>query len=235
MEKKKYSCKTNEMVNYYSQERIENLSKLLPTYAAFLNKGDNVHLGIRSDPLFPETYRNSRPLGTVESVYGPEGSQVIAVRLGNDWGNQVAHCDVRSLNPYLSFQPEEATYQRIITSDRDTGVVDRLRSEMDSNEVVFRGMFSQTENAYRNAIVPFDRDSQYRGVEDSSLRREIDEVRAEMKEYKEQSKRAMFGIAKDIESMTPGEATYSGRLLQLSNERSAIKFRGAIHDDYESD
>ena len=88
--------------NFYEKERLENISRIMPTYASFLRVGDEVSLGLRDDPLYPYS-DTDRPQGTIESIFGPEGNQVINVKLDDKFGGKIAHCDVRTLNPYLSF------------------------------------------------------------------------------------------------------------------------------------
>lgn len=214
--------------NYYSKERIENISCILPTYAAFLREGDRVNMGIEADPMYP--YRGvSRPTGTVKSVVGPSGAQMVNIQLDAKFGNRIAHSDVRSLNPYLSFEPDQPTYQRALSrAQNEPSTQSTLRAEITDNEVIFRGMFGgndrNEEIEYRNARKENDDvvlkrihalEERFRGLE-----REHDETRST-------TMKAVRGIANDIREQN-GDATYAGRMLDIMDSTASndVEFRG---------
>lgn len=207
-------------MSHYSQERIENISRIMPTYGAFVNDGDEVELGLKGDPLYPEAYRNSRPRGVVKSVFGPKGAQVVNVQLNEKFGGKMAHCDVRTLNPYLLFEPIEASYQNAIERAEENPEMQKsLRDEFDKNEVAFRGIKQpETEPSYGRV---------------DELNKRIAQLESEHERTRETMMRAIKGLANDINAGASSEATYAGRMLEMMDDdvEDEIEFRGLDDDD----
>ena len=221
--------------SYYSQERLENISHIMPTYAAFVRPGDRVKLGLEGDTLFPEAYRGNRPMGTVESVVGPDNNQVVNIKLDEKFGGRMAHCDVLSLNPYLSFELEDVSFQNALQRSKDEPeIADKLRSQHHETDIVFRGMFGRTQEE-----TPAPPSANASSVETrlarlesdlSSLRSHTDES---IEKTRETTFRAVRGVCEDIKN-SMGEQTYAGRMLTLlGDEDEDVQFRGV--DDSDSD
>ena len=201
----------------------------MPTYGAFVKDGDEVELGLKGDPLYPAAYRNSRPRGTVKSVFGPKGSQVVNVQLNQEFGGKMAHCDVRTLNPYLLFEPVEASYQRAIErAEEDPETQKELRNEFEQNDIAFRGINEKqkTEPAYGRV---------------DKLNERMEQLEAEHERTRDTMMRAIKGLANDINANAPEkEATYAGRMLQMMEDDEdegddEIEFRGLDDDDDDDD
>ena len=215
-------------MSHYSQERIENISRIMPTYGAFIKSGDEVELGLKGDPLYPTAYRNSRPRGTVKSVFGPKGAQVVNVQLNDEFGGKMAHCDVRTLNPYLLFEPVEASYQRAIErAEENPDMQAELRSEFEQNDITFRGIKKnrKAEPAYGRI---------------DKLNERMEQLEAEHERTRDTMMRAIKGLASDISvSTSEKEATYAGRMLQMIEDEEPdnddIEFRGLDDDDDEEE
>ena len=183
-------------MSHYSQERIENISRIMPTYGAFVKDGDEVELGLKGDPLYPTAYRNSRPRGVVKSVFGPKGAQVVNVQLNEEFGGKMAHCDVRTLNPYLLFEPAEASYQNAIKRAEENPEMQKsLREEFEQNDVAFRGMKQ------------LEKEPSYGRVDE--LNERISQLESEHERTRETMMRAITGLANDISARASNEATYA--------------------------
>ena len=85
----------------YSKERLENLQAINATYCRALRVGDEVQLGNRDDPMNPYP-RGEHPYGRVHSINGPPDARVINVKLEGSRAGSWAHCDMLSINPYLT-------------------------------------------------------------------------------------------------------------------------------------
>lgn len=209
-------------MSHYSPNRIENISRIMPTYCAFIKSGDEVELGLKGDPLYPVAYRNSRPRGVVKSVFGPKGAQVVNVQLNDKFGGKMAHCDVRTLNPYLLFEPVETSYQRALErADKNPDMQQYLKKEFEENEVAFRGVQSQQKSSFEN---------------DDEMNKRIAQLESNTENIKKTMMRAIQGLATDINAKHgSSEATYAGRLLQMMNkdddDDDEIDFRGVDDDD----
>lgn len=221
--------------SYYTQERLENISHIMPTYAAFVKPGDRVMMGIKDDPCFPAAYRSTRPLGTVTSIVGPMHSEVINVQLDEKFGGKMAHCDTCSVNPYLSFELTEPTFQNALKrSQENPQLGERVRSYHEQNDVVFRGMFSTA-----SAAVPKDAslESRLARVEKdlASFQKSTDE---KIENTRDVTFRAVRGVSEDIRKNL-GERTYAGRMLHLldgkDEPKKQIRFRGVGGADDASD
>lgn len=212
----------------YTQERLENISHIMPTYAAFLKPGDRVKMGMVEDPLFPEVYRNARPLGVVESIVGPEGSEVINVKLDDAFGGKMAHCDVLSVNPYLTFELEEATYQNALVRSRENpSVARRVRAQHDETDVTFRGMFQGHNTSGTN--VPSSVSDRLARME-GEFKTFRNSVQRDIEQTRETTVKAFMSVYKDIENNSNGEPSYSGSMLKaLQGDKTKAAADDSVH------
>ena len=206
------------MPGHYTRARLENIPTIMTTYAQFLRPNDEVYLGISDDSEFP--YRGmERPYGNVHSIIGPPGNQMINVQLDAKFGGKMAHCDVRSLNPYLVLEPKGDTYRNAQSrAAQDPATQALVRQEIAGQETMFRRPFQEESGGDALTL---------RGAQ------ETQELREELSEVKDTVFRAVHGLAEDIRGLG-GEATYAGRMLNYMEPESQLpelEFRGIDNSD----
>lgn len=173
---------------------------------------------------------------------GPTTESMVPVgRLPRYNGGKMAHCDVLSINPFLSFELEEASYQNALKrSQEHPELAQRVRASHEANEVTFRGMFNSSLVSSSAAASPPSATSSVETRlarmenELATFRKATDE---KIESTRDVTFRAVRGVCEDINESL-GEKTYAGRMLRLldgKEEDADVEFRGVGESDDESD
>ena len=78
------------MTNLYSSDRVDKIARIMPSFTDVARTGDQVHLGLVGDPMFPEEYKNDRPMATISNIEQTESGAVVTLSHadGSTQGNQ---------------------------------------------------------------------------------------------------------------------------------------------------
>lgn len=101
-------------MSLYDPERVSSIAEIMPRFAAHVQPGDRLMLGISDDPLFPEDYRYERPEGTVVHVKALDDSgEHTTVRMRMDNGS-IVDLHPGTVDPERLWEYTDASYQKVL-------------------------------------------------------------------------------------------------------------------------
>lgn len=199
----------------YDSERISKISTILPGLSQYIQKGDELCLGLQGDPMFP--YKGvERPTGVVQDIEKVGDSTHITARMNDGSTRKLTD---RTIGAYDSFEFTSAGFDKVLKREEEKAA----RSE------------SLSGSAYRNASAP---------AESGRMEAEIAALRKENDAFKKTIVSTLREIAAEVSHLgtearleTKFCSTLARKYDDMMEARAESSFRGAddVDDDDDDD
>lgn len=230
------------MTNLYSSDRVDKIARIMPSFTDVAQTGDQVHLGLVGDPMFPEEYKNQRPMATISNIEQTESGAVVTLSHA-DGSTQVINPGSLSPNQVWEFtddafknvlEREQKAAMRAETPIHDVsespdyrGVNDlrdeitQLRAELEQERILrmnFNNTYIETLNELSQDIIGISRGEE---VQFSNLlHNEYDKMRGEMSLYRGAESPAAsevsdYDLASDMEDDVFSDASFEGDVTEF--------------------
>lgn len=100
----------------YASDRVEKISRIMPSFAEVAQVGDTVNLGLVGDPLFPDAYTSERPMATISAVDHHQDGTTVTLTHG-DGRTQVI--PPGSLAPNQVWEYTDNAFEKVLQREHD--------------------------------------------------------------------------------------------------------------------
>lgn len=160
----------------FSEDRVNNISEIMPKLSEHVQVGDQILLGLEGDPNFPYEM-SERPEGVVRNVSNTNGLVDLSVELNN---GDLVKLSAGSIAPDQVWEFTEDSFRNVL--ERNIKVSSTVES----------------------AATPVDDLSAYRGSNDvSELKAMLETQIKENNEFNQTLVKTLNEIAKDVVSLNP--------------------------------
>lgn len=108
----------------YDQERLEKISKIVPTFSKIAQKGDVVYMGLEGDPAFPFSKQN-RPSAVVHDVSSTNEGINVELKMPD---GKIQSVSEYSIHPNQVWEFEDETFKNVLKRE-EAKVMQMSRSE----------------------------------------------------------------------------------------------------------
>ena len=95
----------------YAPNRVEKIARIMPQFSEVAEVGDEVELGLKGDPLFPDSFKLERPLATISAVDHHSSGTVVTLTHANGTNQTI---QPGSLSPDAVWEFTDNTFQNVL-------------------------------------------------------------------------------------------------------------------------
>lgn len=123
--------------NLYDPERIKNIGEIMPGLLSYARVGDEIALGLKGDPAFPDVYRGSRPTGVITDITRNNDETIVTANVDGE----IMKLPSNTIGAYNTWEFTSKGFEKV--RQREEIKASRAESELRNQE--YRGVSSLEE------------------------------------------------------------------------------------------
>lgn len=113
------------MDSIYNKDRLERISKILPTFSKIAKAGDVVYMGLEGDPAFPFS-KGKRPTATIQNVSTSNEGTNVELKMAN---GKIETVNEYTIHPHKVWEFDNKSFQNVLKREEAKQQISTSRSE----------------------------------------------------------------------------------------------------------
>lgn len=200
--------------NLYEPNRLQNIGEIMPGLIQYAQVGDEIALGLVGDPMFPDSYRGSRPTGVIKSIENVNDETIVRA----DINGEIMDLPSNTIGAYNTWEFTEKGFETV--KAREELKASRAEEELVKQD--YRGVTENLENRLKALEEAVQKIASTQTSFRSTVVSTIKEVASEVNN---------LSSTQGLESKFCG--TLVGKYNDLVKSRSESQFRGTKNEEFE--
>ena len=122
--------------NLYDPERLQKIGEIMPNLCKYAEVGDEITLGLKGDPEFPDSYRgSSRPSGVIQKIQNVDDGIMVTAQMDD---GTLMNLPSTTIGAYNTWEFTDDGFEKVLKREEDRARSEAKLSEADP-PVEYRG------------------------------------------------------------------------------------------------